>query len=262
MSATVYGIIRLARGHQPAERAAFELECIHGAASASRLPMLKPKLDVLPSRQRLLWSQLGSTPRDFVLYGGTALALRLGHRESIDFDFFSCRPFEPLTLLRAIPYLQDQAVTQQAESTLSCEVATAEGMVKISFFGGLSLRQLAVPDLAEGNGIPVASLVDLFGTKCVTVTQRNEVKDYIDIHTLLTEARLDLSMGIAAARAIYGVQYDPLMTLQALTYFEDLGTPLDAAIMAVLREAVCGIVLQDLPVLHASTTIGSGIDDK
>jgi hypothetical protein len=51
--------------------------------------MLTPKLDTLPSRQRLLWKGLGPTPRHFVLCGGTALALRLGHRESIDFDFFS-----------------------------------------------------------------------------------------------------------------------------------------------------------------------------
>lgn len=224
--------------------------------------MLKPKLDVLPSRQRLLWDKIGSTPRDFVLYGGTALALRLGHRESIVFDFFSSRPFEPLALLRSVPYLQNQAVTQQAESTLSCDVETADGTVKISFFGGLSLRQVAVPDLAEGNGLPVASLVDLFGTKCVTVTQRNEVKDYLDIHALLTEARLDLSMGIAAARAIYGAQYDPLMTLQALIYFDDLEAPLDAAIVAVFHEAVSGMELQHLPVLNASNVIGSGTADK
>lgn len=219
--------------------------------------MLKPKLDTLPSRQRLLWERLRPTPRDFVLYGGTALALRLQHRESIDFDFFSCRPFQPLELLRSIPYLKDQVVTQQADSTLSCNIETGEGPVKISFFGGLLLRQIAAPEVVESNGIAVASLLDLFGTKCVTVTQRNEIKDYLDIHALLTRTNVGLPEGIAAARAIYGQQYDPAMTLQALAYFADLRGPIDDTVKGALLAAVRGVSLRELPALSASNTIGA-----
>lgn len=47
----------------------------------------QPRLDILPPAQRALWDELGGLPHGFVLYGGTALALRLGHRQSIDFDF-------------------------------------------------------------------------------------------------------------------------------------------------------------------------------
>ena len=47
------------------------------------------KLDILPEAQKELWPFLTETPCDFVLYGGTAAALRYGHRQSIDFDFFS-----------------------------------------------------------------------------------------------------------------------------------------------------------------------------
>lgn len=82
---------------------------------------LRPKLDTLPSRQRLLWRELGPTPRHFVLYRGTALTLRLGHRKSIDFDFFSNRPFEPFELLRSIPYLANQRATQQAQDTFGTD---------------------------------------------------------------------------------------------------------------------------------------------
>ena len=53
---------------------------------------MKPRLDILPSAQRSLWPHLRELPDDFVLYGGTAIALRLGHRESVDFDFFSDEP--------------------------------------------------------------------------------------------------------------------------------------------------------------------------
>lgn len=218
--------------------------------------LLKPKLDTLPSRQRLLWRELGTTPRHFVLYGGTALALRLGHRASVDFDFFSSRPFQPLELLRSIPYLAGQRATQQAENTLSCSVETAEGEVRISFFGGLPLLQIATPDIAESNGISIASLLDLFGTKCVTIAQRSESKDYLDIHALLSRTNLTLPEGIAAARAIYGRQYDPLMTLQALSFFADLAEPLDEPTKKDLLAAVGGLSLQDLPTLSASSEIG------
>lgn len=118
---------------------------------------LIPHLEILPESQRQIWERLGSTPADFVLYGGTALALRLGHRQSIDFDFFSPRSFQPLELARSVGYLRDQTVTQQSENTLSCEVDSAGGSVKISFFGGLSLGQIEPPDRVTSNNIAVAS---------------------------------------------------------------------------------------------------------
>ena len=54
----------------------------------------EPRFDVLPQEQKALWPELRAVPPAFVLYGGTALALRLGHRVSVDFDFFSSEPFE------------------------------------------------------------------------------------------------------------------------------------------------------------------------
>jgi len=54
----------------------------------------EPRPDLLPPSQLALWPKLVSVRDKFVLYGETALALRLGHRASVDFDFFSFRPFE------------------------------------------------------------------------------------------------------------------------------------------------------------------------
>jgi hypothetical protein len=55
----------------------------------------QPQLGILPAPQRRLWDELGTVPGEFVLYGGTALALHLGHRQSMDFDFFGDRAFDP-----------------------------------------------------------------------------------------------------------------------------------------------------------------------
>ena len=49
---------------------------------------IDPKFDILPAAQQQIWNALAAAPRlGFVLYGGTAIALHLGHRRSIDFDF-------------------------------------------------------------------------------------------------------------------------------------------------------------------------------
>src|SRR5580700_1882136 len=89
---------------------------------ASNLVRFEPRLDVLPPAQRRLWPELSTTPEDFTLHGGTAIALRLGHRQSVDFDFFAARPFAPYTLLQTVPYLKGATVRRSAANTLSATV--------------------------------------------------------------------------------------------------------------------------------------------
>jgi len=71
----------------------------------------EPRLDILPESQRRLWPELDAVPSDFVLYGGTGLALQLGHRASEDFDFFSSsgfdRSFDPITSIQALQFYGD-----------------------------------------------------------------------------------------------------------------------------------------------------------
>ncbi len=129
----------------------------------------------------------------------------------------------------------------------------------MSFFGGLSLGQITVPDLSESNGIAIASLIDLFGMKCATVPQRNEMKDYRDIYALIVKGKIELAEGIAAARAIYGKQYNPVLTLQALSYYGDLSEELPASMKTDLLAAVKSVSLQNLPTVTASQGIGDGI---
>jgi hypothetical protein len=82
------------------------------------------------------------------------------------------------------------------------------------------------------------------------------VKDYLDIHALLTEASIELSVGIACAAAIYGRQYNPVMTLQALSYFDDLPESLPERVKIDLLAAVKSVSLQTLPFITSSDKIG------
>jgi len=139
-----------------------------------------PRLDILPPSQRRLWDELSAVPEEFVLYGGTAIALHLGHRESVDFDFFGA------------------------------------------------------------------------GMKASVVQMRAEAKDYIDIDALLTDGRIDLPMALAAARAIYGAEFNPQSTLKALTYFDDGNLRrLPDSVKDRLTKAVREVDLDCLPVIAA-----------
>ena len=93
-----------------------------------------PRLDILPDEQRALWPALAQVPDPFVLYGGTALALRLGHRTSVDFDFFSSEALE-FDALFAIPFVRSGEVLQQEPATLTISTQRTEAIapVKVSF---------------------------------------------------------------------------------------------------------------------------------
>lgn len=180
---------------------------------------LTPHLEILPPPQQRLWGELRQVPEEFTLYGGTALALRLGHRQSADFDFFGSRDLDPLSFADTIAFLRDAPVVQREKNTYSALV-DRDGPVRVSFFGVPALRRLEDPDVVAANGLRVATLLDLAGTKASVVQVRGEAKDYLDIDALMT-AGVSLPRALAAAKAIYGPSFNPQITLKALSYFKD-----------------------------------------
>jgi hypothetical protein len=218
---------------------------------ARKAGMFAPRLDTLPAAQVRLWGELEATPDIFALYGGTAIALRLGHRESVDFDFFSSAPFVPAELGAQIPYLRGGRLLRAAPNTLTIGVERG-GPVQVSYFGGLSLGQVAPHDVVEGPRLKVASLVDLSGMKAAVVTQRAEVKDYLDLHALLTQARIPLPTMLSAAAAIYGEEFSPLVSLKAMSYHDDDAlADLPHSMRRDLIAAVRGVDIGSLPRLDA-----------
>ena len=205
-----------------------------------------PNLRILSVAQRALWPELAATPDTFTLYGGTALALRFGHRTSVDFDFFSNASFDPDRLARQVPYLRDAERVQVAPDTLTCRVVRG-GPVLVSFFGGLGLGQVAAPEPVSDILLPVASLLDVAGTKAAVVQKRAEVKDYLDIDALLQHG-VELPMVLAAGIVVYGRKFNPLITLKALSFFDDLPA-LPGVVRARIGKAVQAVDATRLPSL-------------
>ncbi len=182
-----------------------------------------PQLRILPPPQRALWSELGCLPREFVLYGGTAIALRLGHRSSADFDFFSAQEFQPEQLRQRVVFAQQAITLQAAPNTLTIS-ADRGGAVKVSFFGRIRIGRVGAPDRARDGGVRVASLLDLAATKLKVIQERAEKRDYVDLAALL-RAGVPLAGGLAAAQSLYGIAFNPAISLKALTYYRDGDLP-------------------------------------
>jgi hypothetical protein len=212
--------------------------------------MFEPKLEILPDAQRAMWAELAAIPAEFVLCGGTAIALQLGHRQSVDFDFFGSRAFDPAQLYSTVPLLDGSIVLQQAANTLTCRVERADPVI-VSFFGVPTLRRVAAPLIAHDNHLRIASLLDLAGMKAAVVQQRAEAKDYIDLHALM-EAGIGLPAALAAAGVIHGERFNPQLTLKALSFFGDGDLPsLPMRVQERIIGAVRSVNLDRLPVLSA-----------
>lgn len=184
---------------------------------------MSPRLEVLPDAQRRLWNEFrDQLPAAFVLYGGTALALRTGSRESEDFDFFTNDPVDAHTLTATLPFLAGAELIQAAPSTATYLVESG-GRVKVSFFGGLRLGRVDEPSICEDTGVQVASLLDLAAQKVRVVQVRAERKDYLDLMTLLQHG-ISLPMALGGAQALYA-DFAPMVSLKALSYFGDGDLP-------------------------------------
>jgi hypothetical protein len=201
------------------------------------------RLDILPADQRALWEhELQAGFPGWVLYGGTALALRLGHRTSVDFDFFSADPLVPLEFRDR--YGLEGDILQADVNTLS----VLHHGVKLSFFGGLSLGVLNPPDfLGE---CPVASLEDLAAGKLAALVNRVELKDYLDIVALLRHG-CELSHLLACANAVYRGEFPIAACLKSLTWFDDPAlAELSAKDRLLLEQA--SLAVDQVPTVTAS----------
>ena len=207
---------------------------------------LVPNLAALPPAQTDLWPRLADVPEPFVLYGGTALALRFGHRQSVDFDFFAADAFAPNDLLRELRWLGRVEIVRTEGNSL---VVVEPGGVQLAFYGGLDLQAVAEPSVDRATGLVVASIYDLAGTKAKAILDRSEWRDYVDIATLLRAGhRLADVIGYAAAIFDRSFAFPVAQFLQALVWFADGTAPdVPADIRRELEQAVHDLDLADIP---------------
>jgi hypothetical protein len=204
----------------------------------------EPQIEILSASQREVWPQLAPAPGlSLILYGGTAVAFHLGHRKSVDFDFFSAGPLDKPRLMAAFPFMRGARTSREDAQTLVQLIDMGAGQVRISFFGAIGIGHVHAPLQTADDTLLVASLDDLMATKLKAILDRAEAKDYSDIAAMLS-AGISLERGLGAFAAMFAA--DPALPLRALGFFKDGDLPtLPDAQRRILRSARDGV--SDIP---------------
>ncbi len=168
----------------------------------------KKRLDILPL--------LKSFKNDFYLAGGTALALYFGHRDSIDFDFFSKKDIDTAKLfeeMRDIFKGKKIIKIQEEKNTLTVLI---DEDIKISFF---TYKYNLLKEKRNEDNFLLASIEDIACMKLSAVLSRASNKDYIDLYYILQE--LDLAKILELFKEKFE-DTDINLVLKSLVYFDDI----------------------------------------
>lgn len=177
--------------------------------------MEKYHLNILNKNQALVFPQLAFLKEEkFYLAGGTALALQIGHRTSVDFDFYSQQHFNASSLYKKIESVFKTKAEKiaQEKDTLFCTIKN----VDLSFFW-YEYPLIKHPKIIRG--VPVASLEDIAAMKLIAISHRPVKRDYVDIFYLLKTFTLEEMFSFVKKRYPNFNQY---FSLRALTYFDDI----------------------------------------
>jgi hypothetical protein len=175
---------------------------------------MNPK--VLPAEAWAVVRSLGGTGllNGWILAGGTALALQLGHRVSVDLDFFRHEDFEVSPLREALAGLGKFEVSAMAPGTLHCRLND----IRLTF-----LRS-EVPFLYEPvpyRGLDLADVRDIAAMKVIAVAGRGAKKDFIDLYAYL-EAGASFADLMALVQQRYrNTDFNVMHLLRSLVYFDD-----------------------------------------
>lgn len=177
--------------------------------------MKKVYLEILSKKQAEVLLRLGFLKkRRFYLAGGTGLALQLGHRTSVDFDFYSQGHFDAPQFYRRVESVFGEQVQKmgQERDTLFCAI---DG-VELSFFW---YKYPLIQRAKTINGVSVASLKDIAAMKLIAISHRPVKRDYIDIFYLLKVFSLEEMFSFVKKKYPNFNQY---FSLRALGYFDDI----------------------------------------
>jgi len=148
---------------------------------------------------------------EFNLAGGTALALQIGHRISVDLDFFGDVNFEPIEILDALQDIAEVSIISQSRAIL---ILNTSG-VKTDF---VRYRYPLLQPVNEIDGIRLLSTLDIGAMKLAAITNRGRKRDFFDLFFLLQTYTLRNLFDAYNAKYRDGSEF---LVLKSVTYFED-----------------------------------------
>jgi hypothetical protein len=150
--------------------------------------------------------------KDFVLVGGTALALQIGHRISVDLDFFSNLPFEQDKLVDYLHRNYQFELDYIAKNTIKGEIDGVQ-------IDCISHQYPWISSFVTDENFRLAGAPDIAAMKLNAISGNGtRLKDFIDIAFLSTKMTLNEMLGY------YQKKYNsnPIIPLKAITYFDEI----------------------------------------
>jgi Domain of unknown function (DUF1814). len=172
--------------------------------------------DILDKKRLAVLTLLKNFKADFYLAGGTGLALQIGHRDSIDFDFFSPKNFAAEKFFAKIKkvFAKHRILkVQEEKNTLTVYI---DDVIKLSFF---SYDYKLIDKLLVEDNLRIASIADIGCMKLAAIVSRATNKDYIDLYFILQKISLSELLKKTEKKM---PDLDINLVLKSLVYFNDL----------------------------------------
>ena len=145
------------------------------------------------------------------LVGGTALALQLGHRKSVDLDLFGTIEITP------------EEIQEVCRKAGELEISKVSRNINIFWIDGIKVDCVNYPygwldECRVLDGIRLASVNDIAAMKISAIINRGTKKDFIDLYFLLQEMSLNHILDLYDQKYPDGSRF---IAIKSLTYFED-----------------------------------------
>ena len=174
--------------------------------------------NILTDHQLVLAEKLMPLFRErFYLVGGTAVALLLGHRRSVDFDLASLHPIKPFQIERKL--LTHGFSVQHVLTATGDEFSVIIHGIRITFFFfPFQIKQELFWDRFHIN---LPSILTLGAMKAYALGRRSKWKDYVDLYFIL-KSQHSLDELIAEANTIFSASFNDKLFREQLCYFDDM----------------------------------------
>ena len=173
--------------------------------------------EALTKKAEVIFPKL-SKFKNFYLVGGTALALQIGHRISVDFDMFTYdEDISTLKLLQKVKHIFDRLNVFVALRTPDQLNVSVDG-IRTTFF---HYPYPVIGKLIKYRDVPMISVIELAAMKAFSIGKRLSYKDYVDWYFLLKENHLTLKKVIAFAERKYGGDFNDRLFLEQLASSRD-----------------------------------------
>ncbi|MFP4515034.1 MAG: nucleotidyl transferase AbiEii/AbiGii toxin family protein [Parcubacteria group bacterium] len=168
----------------------------------------KKRINILP--------KLAYFKDEYYLAGGTALALQIGHRDSIDFDFFKKEDVDTNSLFFKLKKVLSPQKVYKINENLNTLDVLIDNEINLSFF---SYKYPLIEKIKKEDNLSLASILDIACMKLSAILSRASNKDYIDLYYIFKD--YSLSLVLDAFKNKYQ-DTDINIVLKSLVYFEDV----------------------------------------